>query len=128
MVDAVKGFGLGVGVWVVPVSILYRRFTGVRRGIAIGLFLGSFRVVSCSLFRALAAVKTGRHFTDVLRRFVNAIAGFVSGSIFSSVDVDVRNAVFVLWICIRALRALLPAVPFADVIVMCFSASGILST
>ncbi len=128
LVDSFKGFGLGLAVWVVPVSVLYRRLTGLRRGLAIGLFFGSFRVVSCSLFRVLATVKTGRQLTDLIRRFVNAIAGFVSGAIFSSIDTDVRNAVFVLWICIRAIRALMPAVPFADVLVMCFSASGILST
>ena len=128
IVDAVKGCALGFGAWVVPVSIMYRRVTGLRRGIALGLFFGSFRVVSCSLFRVLATVKTGRQGTDIVRRFVNAVAGFVSGAIFSSVDQDVRQAVIVLWIVIRALRALLPPVPFSDVIIMMFSASNILAT
>ncbi len=87
-----------------------------------------FFFLQCSLFRLLASVKTGRLATDVLRRFVNAVAGFVSGAIFSCVDTEVRQAVFVLWIVIRALRALLPAVAYSDLIIMMFSTSNILAT
>lgn len=116
--------------WVGPLSLFYRRLYGVRRGVALGAFFGSFRVVSCSLYRlmALFRTKTGRLGTDFVNRFVNAFAGFVSGAVFSSIDADVRTAVFVLWILIRALRALLPSVRYGDVVLMCLSASNILST
>ena len=125
--DALKGFGLGFGSWVVPVSLWYRKVSGLRRGLAIGVFFGSFRAVSCTMFRALNSMKTGRRGVDFAKRFVNAVAGFVGGALFSSIDEDVRNAVFVLWVIIRALRAVLPSVPYGDVVIMSLSASQILS-
>jgi hypothetical protein len=112
---------------VVPVSIFYRRVSGLRRGVALGAFLGSFRAISCTLFRILNA-KRGRNKTDFVRRFVNAISGWASGMIFSSIDHEVTNAVFVLWVLVRAVRLVVPDIPFSDVLIMMFSASNILST
>ena len=120
---------MGFGAWVIPVSIFYRRVTGLRRGLAVGAFFGSFRTVSCTLFRLLdQSSKTSGNWHDIISRFVNAISGFVSGAIFSLIDKDVKSSIFVLWIAIRAIRVLLPPVLYADVVLMMLSASSILST
>lgn len=67
---------------------------------------------------------------ELVKRFSPLFSGFASGAIFSAMDSELRSAVFVLWLGIRAFRSLefLPSFAHTDLVLMIFGAGGILST
>jgi len=60
--------------------------------------------------------------------YSTAIAGAIATAVGSLIDQSLCNSVAILWLLIRAVRPLVPSVPYGAVIIMCLSASQILST
>lgn len=114
----------------IPVTLWKRRLHGnSRRAIAIGVYVGMVRLVD-RLIR-LHCRKPDHDVVDwegKIRRAHMMIAGFIGAAIALLVDPSIYQSTLILfWSIVRALRVYIPNVPYGSTIVMCLSASQILS-
>ncbi|KAL6058735.1 transmembrane protein 135-like [Balamuthia mandrillaris] len=131
-----RGVAKGFLIYCVPLTLLRRRVTGARRGLAIGMFVGVVRALDRVLRwtniptsrwrRSSLGGFFGRHGVELP---LHAVSGALAAYIAIKIDRSLLNSVFVFWCLVRAARSLpLPSVPHGPTIVMCISAAQILTS
>jgi len=115
-----NGFLKGVLLWGIPLVVFARRKREIRRAIAIGLGVALVRFLS----------RLADKNQDISSYYYkNAVIGLIAGPIFLILDGNLhQNSVLVFWILIRAFYNVVPSIPLGSTIVMCLSASQLLSS
>eukprot|EP01089_Gocevia_fonbrunei_P002163 TRINITY_DN12156_c0_g1_i1.p1 TRINITY_DN12156_c0_g1~~TRINITY_DN12156_c0_g1_i1.p1 ORF type:complete len:428 (-),score=52.24 TRINITY_DN12156_c0_g1_i1:31-1314(-) len=136
-VYVLRGMAKGFLIYVLPISVFARKISGIRRGIALSVFIGIVRAFSRLLAwmnvpqgkwvkSKLGGALTSRGIKLPVHGISGAIAAFIS---IRFIDPTFLNSTFVFWCLVRSFRTLpLPHIPHADTIIMCLSAAQILST
>jgi len=132
-IHVLKGLAMGFFGFTIPMSIRSRRFSGQRKGAALASLFGTFRAMDCLLWRIRNKLEDdGKGKTPlalILKKYPTGIAGGASVIPVMLIDKpSILNSTMVLWLVVRALRSLVPSVPYGAVIVMALSAGQILST
>lgn len=124
---SIKGFLM----YLIPISIIRRRFKGnIRRALAFAVFVGGVRFVDM-LIRLYCRFKQngGNTLEHYIRKFHMMIAGGLGGFVSLLIDSSLyKSSTFLFWCLVRALRCYIPSVPYGSLILLCLTASQILST
>ena len=142
-----RGMAKGFLIYVVPISFLNRRITGIRRGVALALFIGIVRALdrlrkwmlsihetSWEKLRVQVRPFIGNELAKILGRKVHlplrAISGALSAYLVVKIfDPELLNSALTFWCLVRALRCLpWPNIPYGSTIVMCIATAQIITS
>ena len=116
------------------------KINGIRTGLALAVLLGGFRAQSCVYFEmssALVGILKRNNLIEsnagvsttkkILNRLNVALASFVSTFAAARIEPSLQNSVLIIWLFLRALRPMLPSLEIGPTLVMCLSATQLLS-
>jgi len=128
-----RGTLKGFAVYFIPICILRRRITGIRRSIALGTFVGGVRALERGVQLYLSTHRESSSLYQylprkILSKYRLAIAGGLASVIALKIDNSLHaSAIVVFWCLMRALRCIAPPMPYGSTIVMCLASSQIIA-
>mmetsp|Transcript_29350 Transcript_29350/g.32608 ORF Transcript_29350/g.32608 Transcript_29350/m.32608 type:complete len:374 (-) Transcript_29350:91-1212(-) len=126
LLSTLEGFTKGFCVYFIPMCLLKRRVTGIRRGLALGAFVGGFRATDAIATFLKRKKQLPKKVSPRLQMAVNSA---VSMALALAVDGELHtSSIIVNWFLVRSLRTISPDVPYGATIIMCISSAQILST
>jgi len=129
-----RGFAKSFLLYFVPITLLRRGtlVNNIRRSIALGIFIAGVRAGDDILTKLKNESFQGRPQTPVevfLSKYTLGVAAFISALVAINIDGEIQSSItVVLWTIVRALRPFVPNIPGGSVILMCLTASQLLST